>query len=153
MAKSMTRKKNWWYVNVLSWQEGREGNIKGEDKSDINVATPAEFGGPQGRWSPEDLLVASVNSCIMTTFLHYQDKSDIDILSYSSTGQGELVYGDGGLSFNKIIIEAEIEVASVDDLETTRQNLQRAEDNCLISNALSCPVIVEPQVVAVGDEE
>lgn len=34
----------------------------------LYVASPPEFGGPEGVWSPEHLFVASVAACMMTTF-------------------------------------------------------------------------------------
>ena len=34
----------------------------------LDIAAPKEFDGPGDKWSPEDLLVASVASCLILTF-------------------------------------------------------------------------------------
>ena len=34
----------------------------------MRSASPAEFGGPGDRWSPETLLVASLGDCLILTF-------------------------------------------------------------------------------------
>ena len=67
MARTRARRKSWRYTNTVTWKENKKGVLTSEGKPDLEVATPSEFGGPEGSWTPEDLLVASVNSCIMTT--------------------------------------------------------------------------------------
>lgn len=45
----------------------------------IEVATPPEFPkGMEGIWSPEHLLVAAVNSYLMTTFLAIAENSKLE---------------------------------------------------------------------------
>ncbi|MBS3763810.1 MAG: OsmC family protein [Planctomycetes bacterium] len=153
MAKSQTREKSWTYKNTVEWKEGRKGVLSSEGKPDLEVATPADFRGPEGVWSPEDFLVAAVNSCIMTTFLYYQIKAEIKFLSYRSTGQGKVVYGMDGLTFTEITIEAEVTVASQEDVESVRENLELAEKNCLISNALEFEVAMVPKIKLKTDGE
>ena len=57
-------------VNV-EWNEARKGTMSSSVLTDkIEVATPPQFpNGMNNIWSPEHLLVAAVNSCLMTTFL------------------------------------------------------------------------------------
>jgi organic hydroperoxide reductase OsmC/OhrA len=38
-----------------------------------------EFKGPEGIWSPEELLVGSVNACVMNTFLAYADAARLAV--------------------------------------------------------------------------
>jgi organic hydroperoxide reductase OsmC/OhrA len=56
--------------------------IKSKDKPAIELSAPVEFGGKKGVWTPEDLLVASVNSCLLTTFSYYAKKRGFDFVSY-----------------------------------------------------------------------
>ena len=57
------------YHTAVRWTEERKGVISCAGKPDVEVATPPEFKGHDGIWSPEDLFVASANICLMTTFL------------------------------------------------------------------------------------
>jgi len=152
MAKAHPPQKSWRYANTLTWGEGKRGALSSEGKPDLEVATPADFGGPGGIWTPEDLLVAAVNSCIMTTFLHYRAKADIELVGYSSTAEGELVYGDSGLSFAGVTVKPDVVVATQEDVQKAREALQRAGKTCLISDAVKCPVKVTPSVSRAGTE-
>ncbi|MES1225955.1 MAG: OsmC family peroxiredoxin, partial [Bacteroidota bacterium] len=60
-----------YYEVKLNWESDRKGLMSSPVlNSSIEVATPPEFPkGIHGIWSPEHLLVAAVNSCMMTTFL------------------------------------------------------------------------------------
>jgi organic hydroperoxide reductase OsmC/OhrA len=68
-----------------------------DGKPNVDVATPADFGGHEGVWGPEDLFAAAVNCCIMTTFLYYQAKEGVELVSYRSSAEGILEFGDEGL--------------------------------------------------------
>jgi len=154
MGTMRTKRKSWRYTNTLTWREGKKGVLASEGKPDLEVATPADFGGPEGTWTPEDLLVASVNSCIMTTFLYHHVKAGVALVSYNSAAEGELVYDEQGLRFAEIRLRPQVVVASQADREKAERALERAEQTCLISNALECPVIVKATVkVASGPED
>ena len=56
------------YINNVKWAGGKKGILSAEQRPSVEVATPAEFRGHEGVWTPEDFLTAAVNSCIMTTF-------------------------------------------------------------------------------------
>ena len=51
------------------WEGGRRGLITSAGKPDVMVGSPPEFKGEAGVWSPEELLVSSVNTCLMLTYL------------------------------------------------------------------------------------
>ncbi|MDH3194323.1 MAG: OsmC family protein, partial [Acidimicrobiia bacterium] len=60
----------------------------------IDVASPPEFGGPEGVWSPEHLFVAAVSACLMTTFQAIADLSAVHVISYSDQAIGHLQRGE-----------------------------------------------------------
>jgi len=146
MSKVTVRPKSWRYRDAVRWTEAKRGILTAEGKPDINVATPPDFGGHEGVWSPEDLFVAAVNCCIMTTFLYYRAKEDIELVSYSSTAEGNLHYGEEGLVFTLVRVKPEVVVASDSDRKKAEQAIQRAESACLVSKSLHTEVIVEPQI-------
>jgi len=61
-----------------------ESIIESKVKPSIELSAPVEFGGKSGFWTPEELLVASVNACLMTTFSYYSVKKDFKFISYES---------------------------------------------------------------------
>ena len=58
------RSKVYTYRTAVKWTEQKKGVITCGGKPEIQVATPPEFKGHEGIWSPEDLFVASVNVCV-----------------------------------------------------------------------------------------
>jgi len=152
MSKVTVRPKSWRYTNSVSWTEAKRGALTGEGKPDIDMATPPDFGGHEGVWSPEDLFVAAVNCCVMTTFLYHQAKNGIGLVSYRSTAEGILELGDEGLVFTAVNVAPEVVVASESDRSKAEQAIQRAEKGCLVSKSLRTEVRVEPRVHVAADQ-
>ena len=74
----------WTYKTSADWTEGKKGTSACEGKSPIDISTPPEFGGPEGFWTPEDLLTSAVVSCLMTSTLFFADRAKIKMISYKS---------------------------------------------------------------------
>jgi hypothetical protein len=52
-----------------TWNAARRGVLSAAGKPNIVVGSPPEFKGEPDNWAPEELLVGSVNTCILLTFL------------------------------------------------------------------------------------
>jgi organic hydroperoxide reductase OsmC/OhrA len=63
------RAKSYRYSTSVRWTGEKKGALTAAGKPPVEVGTPPEFKGHEGIWSPEDLYVASVNVCILSTFL------------------------------------------------------------------------------------
>ena len=61
------------YQTELQWTEQKKGVVSASGKPSFETAVPPEFKGHEGIWTPEDLFVASVNVCLMATFLYYAE--------------------------------------------------------------------------------
>ncbi len=138
------------YKTGVSWNGHKRGTIFSAGKLNVGVATPPEFNGEEGFWSPEELLVSSVNSCIMTTFLYYVEKDKIDLRKYESEAEGVLEKLEKGFMFSKIVIRPVVTVGSNSAAEKARQSMELAEKNCFISNSLKAKVELIPEIKAVG---
>lgn len=146
MAGSEGKIKNFTYSNKIKWTESRKGVLSSSEKPDIEIATPPEFKGHPGIWSPEDLLVAAVNSCILTTFLYYADAKKLEFQSFESDAQGLLELSDGGFIFTEIQVTARIKVKEAGDIEKAKMCLNKSEKNCLISNSIKADVKLIPEI-------
>ncbi len=57
--------------HYLATATGRnQGNVivSGEGLPDLDTASPPQFGGPEGVWSPETMLSATVANCFILSF-------------------------------------------------------------------------------------
>ena len=146
MDETRAKPKKFIYRTNLKWVEARKGLLLSIGKPTIEVATPPEFRGHPGIWTPEELFVASVNTCIMTTFLYYAERENLKFLSYESSAEGVLERGERGLIFSSIEIVPEISVKSTNDIEKIRDLIALSEKNCLISNSIKTKVTVKPKI-------
>jgi organic hydroperoxide reductase OsmC/OhrA len=136
--------KRYVYGTSVTWDGGARGVCSAPGRPDLHVAPPAEFGGPGDAWSPEELLVASVNACAMATFLYYAGRSGVDLIRYRSDAQGTVEPGAQGLAFTSLTVRSSVTVAA-GHLAEAREAMDRAR-RCLVSNSLAVEVRVEADV-------
>jgi organic hydroperoxide reductase OsmC/OhrA len=148
---SNVRSKQFTYKTEISWLEERKLLLSSSGKPSLTVATPPEFHGHEGCWSPEDLFVASVNACILTTFLFHAHRKKLDLKTYESAAEGTLENVDGVFMFSTIAVHPKVVVASEDDVEKARELLERAEKGCLISNSAKSKITLHPDVTVQPD--
>jgi len=139
------RAKSYSYPTSVQWTGEKKGTMTVAGKPSVEVATPPEFKGHEGIWSPEDLFVASVNSCIMTTFLAFADRAGLGYEKFESEAEGLLEFVDGRFLFTKIVVRPRVALRSGEDKGKAEEILQKAERNCLVSTSIRTEVILEPE--------
>lgn len=139
---------NIFYFNTeVEWKEGKIGILSSEAMESITIATPPEFtGGVPNIWSPEHLFVASVNICVMTTFLAIAENSKLNFLSYNSGGKGKVEKIDGRYMVSQVELTPKIVVANEHERERALRIIEKSEKACLISNSMKSEVILKPEI-------
>ena len=119
----------------------------GDGLPSIEVASPPEFGGPAGVWSPEHLFVASISVCLMTTFRAVAEASGLEILDYHDQSTGHLQRGeDRRYSFDTVTLRPRVVIDDESKVERTIRLLHKAEAACLISRSVASEIVLEPTV-------
>jgi peroxiredoxin-like protein len=134
------------FKTELRWSGFKRGSLSSSGKLNIGVSTPPEFKGEEGYWSPEELLISAVDSCIMTTFLAYAEKKKVDFTAYESEAEGVLERVDNRFMFSKIVVRPRVSVSSEDQADKVKQVMDLAENNCFISNSLKASVEIKPEI-------
>jgi organic hydroperoxide reductase OsmC/OhrA len=140
------------YKNHVKWLKERKGLLSSSGKSTIEVATPPEFKGHPGIWTPEDFFVSSVNICIMNTFLYFAEREKLELVKYESFAEGTLEQIENKFMFYKIKVFPQIFVASSADIEKAKNLLELSEKGCLISNSIKSDVEIKPEIEIVSKE-
>jgi peroxiredoxin-like protein len=122
------------------------GMLSSPGKPNVQVSTPPEFKGHEGIWSPEDLFVASVNVCVMSTFLAYAERAGLTFVGYESDAEGRVELVDGKLQVTSVALTPRVTVKSSGDVDKAKELLTKAESNCLISNSVKTHVTMHPTV-------
>jgi peroxiredoxin-like protein len=131
------------YRTAVKWTGRKLGTATSPGKPDVQVATPPEFRGHEGIWSPEDLFVASVNVCVMTTFLAFAERAGLSFSEYESEADGRLEMVDGRFQMTSVAIRPKVTLSAGEDAGKAKEILARAEAACLISNSVKSKVTVE----------
>lgn len=137
------------YEVNLEWLTQRKGTLSSPVlKEDIEVATPPEFAqGMPGIWSPEHLFVASISSCLMTTFLAISEFSKLDYLELKVGATGKLEKVDGKFMMSEIILKPTLTIPAQTSPEKAERILQKSEAACLISNSVKSEIKMETEII------
>jgi organic hydroperoxide reductase OsmC/OhrA len=143
----MSEPRSFYYETEIEWTKEKEGQIKGLTLPALGVGTPPEFKGREGQWTPEHLFVASINTCFMLTFLAIAEHSKLPLVSFSSTAKGKLEKVPGSsYQITEIVIKPRVVIASVEDLGRIGRVLEKAKENCFVSNSIKSTVKLEPEI-------
>jgi peroxiredoxin-like protein len=130
----------------VRWVEGRRARVCAPGKPDLETSSPPEFKGEAGKWTPEDMFVASVNLCTLLTFVAFAERKGLKFKDYECAAEGVLEFADGSYRFTEVILHPHVSVDSEASVESARELLDSAHRHCLISNSITAAVKVFPDV-------
>ena len=136
---------------VAWWAAGKTGIAKSSSAPNaIHFTSPPAFGGLDGRWTPEDLLLCAVASCFTTTFRAVAESSKFEYTDLQVDVEAAISKTDAGYRFGEVCIRPNLTIAREHDQEQARglMLLQRAEALCMVSRALAVKQRFEPRVQA-----
>ena len=110
--------------------------LSAEGLTTLRSASPAEFGGPGDRWSPETLLVGAVADCFILTFRAVARAASLSWISLECDVTGKLDRVERVPQFTRLDIAAHLVVPCGEDAERARRALEKTERACLISSSL-----------------
>jgi peroxiredoxin-like protein len=148
MQQVQTKPKVFHYQVSTRWTGERRGLLTTKERPPLEVASPPEFKGHPGVWTPEDLLVAAVNACTMTTFLALAGRKELKPVSYECDAAGTLEMVEGKFRFSRVVLSPRIVVAQEEEIAKARAIFHEAEAACLIANSLLTKVEGEPDIRA-----
>ena len=141
-----TKPKTYHYDVVVRWESAKRGVLSVDGKPHLEVASPPEFRGHPGIWSPEDLIVAAVNACTMTTFLSAAQRRNLTLLAYESAATGTLEMAEGKFRFTRIVLKPRIVVTRPEDWKVALEAFHEAEAGCLIANSVVAKIEAQPEI-------
>ena len=113
----------------------------------MRSAPPKDFDGPGDAWSPEHLLLASVESCFMFTFQAIAQESKFDFLSLELSGRGTVDRKEGSTRFTDIVLRSRLALPKGADPDRAKRMLEKGKNACLVTASLSVPIRLESEIV------
>ncbi len=136
--------KSFSYHTSLEWVGGRAGILGSEGKPSMRAASPPEFKGEAGVWSPEDLFVASVNVCTMATFAAFVERNKLPVVSYSCSAEGTIEFVDSGYRFTRIVLRPKIVLQTAEAVPLAEKTIHDAHRSCIVSRSIATQVDLVP---------
>jgi peroxiredoxin-like protein len=143
----MNQSKSYFYETEVEWKGEKNLNLGAGKLPTIEAGAPPEFKGREENWSPEHLFIASLNSCYALTLLAIAEFSKIAVVSLSCSAKGKLEKVEGrSYQITEIIIKPRLVIASVNDLSRMPRIMEKAKENCFVSNSIKSTVKIEPEI-------
>jgi len=135
------------YQVAAWWTSGRTGIAKSRSSPNaIHFTAPKSFGGLEGRWTPEELLLAAISGCFTTTFRTIVSKAESDFTDLEVEAVATMRKVDCGYIFTEIVLRPVLKIADPEQRERAIDLLNRAARLCLVSRTLDIPLRFEPEV-------
>ncbi len=123
------------YNSQVNWIGDRRTKIVANN-IELEVDSPKEFGGPDNQLSPENLFPSILASCLLTTFLEFKDRMNIDLQKWESRVHATLGPSpEKGFRFESIEVHVMMKVRE-EDREKIPRAMELAEKYCFISRAI-----------------
>ncbi|MEV1129646.1 OsmC family protein [Agromyces sp. NPDC049794] len=118
---------------------------------DLPGSSDPAFRGDPSRWTPEQLLVASLSQCHMLWYLHLAATNGIVVVGYEDAPTGTMVeHVDGDGVFREVVLHPTVTIAEGDP-ELAQALHGRVNDVCFIARSVNFPVHHEPVLLRTED--
>ncbi len=120
----------------------RSHDISVEGKPVINASSDPAFRGDKTKYNPEELLVASLSSCHMLSYLHLCAVAGVVVVDYSDNATGTMMETpDGGGHFAEVTLYPKVTVSDKSMVNKANELHHEANKLCFIANSCNFPII------------
>ncbi|GGF01734.1 OsmC family protein [Flavobacterium limi] len=121
-----------------------------EGKPVLDVSAAKAFKGDPALYNPEDLLLSSLVSCHMMSYLYVCSQKGIEVLEYSDHAEAILeVAPDGSGRFTEVHLYPKVVIANADKVQEALDLHTKANKLCFIANSCNFPVLHQASCKAV----
>ena len=133
---------------LASASGGNQGSVivSGEGLPDLDTQSPPQFGGPEGVWSPETMLSATVANCFVLSFRAIARASKFEWTSLECNVDGVLERPERATYFTAFNIHAVLRVPDSSRIELAQRLLEKSEKICLITASLKAEITLTTDI-------
>ena len=119
------------YRALAWWTSGQTGLAKSDSAPNaIHFSAPPQFGGLEGRWTPEDLLLAALATCFTTTFRAIAGYWKFEYTDLQVEVEGVVSKAESGYSFSEIVIRPTLTIRHEEHRDRALRLLQKTKTQC-----------------------
>jgi organic hydroperoxide reductase OsmC/OhrA len=139
--------KSFHYTAKTTWSSERRGVLSAAGKPSIVVGSPPEFKGDPDTWAPEELLVGSLKTCMMLTFLTLAQAQGLTAVGYESEAEGLLENVEGKYRITEVTLRPRVTLKGEAEFGPARKAMESVEAHCFIANSINARVTLTPEFV------
>lgn len=149
------------YQSRLSWHGSTGVGYDSYERTHRIVVPPADgelvlssdpaFAGDAQLANPEQLLLASVTSCQLLSFLALAARSRVDVLAYEDDAKAVMPEDQKPMRITGITLRPRIVVAAGVDVDRVERLVAQAHDACFIANSLTADIVIDPVIEHAGE--
>lgn len=118
-----------------------------EGKEILTVSAAKAFKGDPNLYNPEDLLLSSLVSCHMMSYLYVCSQNGIDVLSYQDNAEATLeVLENGSGRFVEVRLYPKVVIIQEDKIAEALRLHTKANELCFIANSCNFKIVHYPTV-------
>jgi organic hydroperoxide reductase OsmC/OhrA len=126
---------------------GRDHEVAVPLKSPVlPLSSDPHFRGDGSRYNPEDLLVASLSSCHLLSYLHLCAINQIVVTAYDDNASGTMMEDDVSARFTEVTLRPRVTVSPESDAVRAMELHEEAGRLCFIARSVNFPVRHEPVI-------
>ena len=129
----------------------RDHTIRVAGKPTLAASSDPSFHGDRARYNPEDLLLASLSSCHMLSYLHMAMLAGVVVTGYVDADEGTMETAGNGGRFVEVVLHPVVTISGASDPAKAEAAHATAHHACFIANSVNFPVRCEPRIVVSGD--
>jgi organic hydroperoxide reductase OsmC/OhrA len=124
----------------------RNHTIFVDNKPDILASSDPAFRGDKTKHNPEELLLASLSSCHMLSYLHLCAVSGVVVTDYVDNATGIMIEtSNGGGHFSEVTLNPVVTVTENSMIPKANELHKKANELCFIANSVNFPVHHKPK--------
>ncbi|HTS45352.1 MAG TPA: OsmC family protein [Puia sp.] len=123
----------------------RDHTIMADNKQEIRCSADPVFRGDKTKYNPEDLLVASLSTCHMLSYLHACAVAGVVVTDYVDRATGVMSEtSNGGGHFTEVNLHPDVTVADISMVDKANELHEKAGEMCFIASSVNFPVKHHP---------
>ncbi|MFV8372346.1 OsmC family protein [Flavobacterium sp. LB2P74] len=138
-------KLDWLFSKKEAAKYTKSHRITIDGKAVLHVSAAKAFQGDPALYNPEDLLLSSVVSCHMMSYLYVCGQNDIEVVSYTDEAEATLeVLTDGSGRFIEVKLNPKVRISNKEKIAEALSLHKKANQLCFIANSCNFPIIHFP---------
>lgn len=133
---------HWKTTGPIATKYIKNHTISFEGKSSLALSAAKAFKGDPNLHNPEDLLLSSLISCHMMSFLYVCSLHQIEVLAYTDSATGTLETDEKGSGkFVEVHLYPMVTISNPEQIDLANSLHRKANELCFIANSCNFKVL------------